>query len=169
MARIAVNFTFHAGVIRPVFQNVRLIGSWNDHGLFSDQWSSTAMAASTDETGCPAFVAGVQLDDSQVGAAFHWGVMADTPGTPNRWIVVTEVPDANSSERHRSFTLNAGGQDEHYWFATGRRYGAQKFYVAGSPDPAIRFSVWAPQRQKGRGGARSGYVKLVHRLHRRRR
>src|SRR5439155_19762132 len=101
-----------------------------------------------DETGCPAFTATALLDDAQLGLQFQWGVIADTAMTPNRWIIVTEIPDANSSRRHRSFTLGPGGQEEHYWFVTGRRFGAQKFFPAGATSPALRFSVWAPNAQE---------------------
>lgn len=105
------------------------------------------MAAGQDESGCPAFGATVLLEAAQQGVQFQWGVMADTPGTPNRGVVVTEVADANSSECYRTFTLNPAGQHEDYWFVTGRRFGAQKFFVAGQAEPAIRFSVWAPNAQ----------------------
>jgi 1,4-alpha-glucan branching enzyme len=105
------------------------------------------MTAITDETGCPAFTATALLDESQIGQQFHWGVIADTATTPNVWIVATEVPDANSAERHRTFTLQADAHDEHYWFVTGRRFGAQIFYSPGADSPAIRFSVWAPNAQ----------------------
>ena len=123
------------------------------------------MAAGPDETGCPAFRATVLLDAAQQGIQFQWGVMADTPGTPNRWAVVTEVPDANSSARYRAFTLAGAGQQEHYWFVTGRRFGAQKFFAAGQAEPAIRFSVWAPNARSvdvvfaaAPAAAPSGYI-----------
>ena len=35
MAQITVNFTFHSGVKRHLFSNVRLSGSWNASGQFS--------------------------------------------------------------------------------------------------------------------------------------
>src|SRR5258708_555529 len=73
--------------------------------------------------------------------------MADTPGTANRWVITTEVPDANSAERYRTFNFAGATQQEHYWFATGRRFGAQKLYLPNQADPAIRFSVWAPNAQ----------------------
>ena len=36
MAQIAVTFTFHSGVQRHLFSNVRLSGSWNAAGQFSE-------------------------------------------------------------------------------------------------------------------------------------
>ena len=127
MAQIAVTFTFHSGVKRQSFRNVRLSGSWNAAGQFSNQWTETPMAQSPDETGCDAFRASVSFDDGQTGTVFHWGVMADIVGAPNTWVVVTEVPDENSNQRTRSFALTASGTQQDYWFATGRRFGAQKY------------------------------------------
>lgn len=105
------------------------------------------MSAGRDESGCPAFTATVLLDETQRGVVFQWGIVADTPGAPNDWAVVTEVPDANSAERHRLFTLTAADRQEHYWFVAGRRFGAQKLFVEHQVEPAIRFSVWAPYAQ----------------------
>jgi 1,4-alpha-glucan branching enzyme len=131
MAQTVVHFTFHSGVKRPLFRNVRLSGSW-------DSWSEAPMQATTDETGCAAFVATVAFDSSQTGTAFQWGVVADVNGTPNTWAIVTEVPNANSDQRYRSFVLATETPTQEYWFATGRKLGAQK-WLGG-----VRFSVWAP-------------------------
>lgn len=144
MAQIAVIFTFHSGVKRHLFRNVRLSGSWNAAGQFSDQWTEAPMAASQDETGCDAFNASVSFDSGQTGTTFQWGVLADIAGAPNTWAVVTETPDENSNQRFRSFVLGAGETQQDYWFATGRRFGAQKYFLPGSPSPSLRFAVWAP-------------------------
>jgi 1,4-alpha-glucan branching enzyme len=148
MASITVNFTFHGGVKRHLFSNVRLSGSWNAAGQFSNQWTQSPMTASTDESGCDAFQASVAFDTSQTGTTFQWGVMADLAGAPNTWVVVTEVPDENSSLCNRSFTLSAAGTRQEYWFATGRRFGAQKFTPTGSASTGIRFALWAPHATK---------------------
>jgi len=144
MARITVNFTFHSGVRRQLFRNVRLSGSWDVTGQFSNQWTEVPMVASRAETGCDAFNADASFDAIQTGSSFQWGVVADVAGAPNTWVVVTEVPDENSSQRYRSFTLAAGETQQDYWFATGRRFGAQKCVSPGSAIPGIRFAVWAP-------------------------
>ncbi len=39
VAHIAVTFTFHSGVKRRLFRNVRLSGSWDPEGRFIDQWA----------------------------------------------------------------------------------------------------------------------------------
>jgi 1,4-alpha-glucan branching enzyme len=147
MAQIVVTFTFHSGVRQHLFQNVRLSGSWNANGMFSNQWTQTSMVASQDGTGCDAFSASVSLDASQVGNTFQWGVIADLPGALNSWVVVTEVPDPNSAQQTRSFVLGAAGGAQDYWFATGRRFGAQKYTPPGAAEPGIQFSVWAPYAQ----------------------
>ena len=147
MAQIVVTFTFHSGVKRHLFQNVRLSGSWDANGMFSNQWTQTPMAESQDETGCDAFSASVSLDASQVGTTLEWGVIADLEGAPKSWVVVTEVPDPNSAFQTRSFVLSAAGGRQDYWFATGRRFGAQKYTSPGAAKPGIRFSVWAPYAQ----------------------
>ena len=147
MAQIAVNFTFHSGVRRHLFRNVRLSGSWDAAGQFSNQWTAVPMLTSQDETGCDAFNASVSFDAAQAGTIFEWGVVADLAGALNTWAVATEVPDENSDLRYRSFALAAGQTQQDYWFATGRRFGAQKFVQPGSATPGIRFAVWAPHAQ----------------------
>ncbi len=147
MAQITVNFTFHSGVKRQLFSNVRLSGSWDASGQFSNQWTEVAMAATQDGTGCDAFTAAASFDSGQTGTIFQWGVVADIAGAPNTWVVATEVPDENSSQRYRSFSLAAGATQQDYWFATGRRFGAQKYVPPGSATTGIRFAVWAPHAQ----------------------
>jgi 1,4-alpha-glucan branching enzyme len=147
MAQITVNFTFHSGVKRQLFSNVRLSGSWDASGQFSNQWTEVAMAATQDGTGCDAFNAAASFDSAQTGTIFQWGVVADIAGAPNTWVVATEVPDENSSQRYRSFPLAAGATQQDYWFATGRRFGAQKYIPPGSATPGIHFAVWAPHAQ----------------------
>lgn len=144
MGKIAVTFNFHSGVRRRLFHNVRLSGSWDGDGKLATQWVQQPMVAAVDETGCDAFHATVDLDDSQVGTVFQWGVVADLPGASGVWVVATEVLDANSSQRTRNFILLASGEPQEYWFVTGRRFGAQKFTPQGAAQTGIRFSVWAP-------------------------
>jgi 1,4-alpha-glucan branching enzyme len=147
MASITVNFTFHSGVKRQLFSNVRLSGSWNAAGQFSSYWSQQAMTASKDETGCDAFNVSVNFDASQTGITFQWGVLADLAGAPNTWVVVTEVPDPNSNERYRTFVLANTATQQDYWFAIGRRFGAQKWTPGGTSNTGLRFSLWAPHAQ----------------------
>jgi 1,4-alpha-glucan branching enzyme len=167
MAQIAVNFTFHSGISRALFSKPRLLGSWNASGQFSNQWTQVPMTATQDGSGCDAFTATVAFDPGQAGVTFNWGVIADVTGAPNSWVIATEVPDENSSGQVRSFTLAAGGSNEDYWFAIGRRFGAQKYLPPGASVPAIRFTVWAPHASKVEvvfapfdlaGGTPAGYI-----------
>lgn len=148
MPQIAVTFTFHSGVKRRIFQNARLSGSWNAAGQFSSQWTQVPMTPIQDEAGCDAFTAAVSLDASQAGTVFSWGVIADLAEAPNSWVIATEVPDENSSQQVRSFTLAQNQTRQDYWFVTGRRLGAQKYFAPGSTNPGIRFAVWAPHARK---------------------
>ena len=72
MAKVTVDFTFHSGVKRQLFRNVRLSGSWDGNGQFSNQWTQVPMAASHDETGCDAFNASVSFDAAQMGTTYQW-------------------------------------------------------------------------------------------------
>ena len=148
MAQIAVTFRFHSGLKHKVFSNVRLSGSWDATGKFSNQWTEVPMALSPDWTGCDAFSASVSLQATPPGTVFQWGVTADILGAPNTWVIATEVPDENSSQRYRSFVLSAGATQQDYWFVTGRRFGAQKYFPPGSASAGIQFSVWAPQAER---------------------
>src|SRR5271157_676776 len=116
MPNINITFTFHSGIKRHIFTNVRLSGSWNANGQFSNQWTQQPMTASQDETGCDAFQATVSFDSSQSGSTFQWGVLADIAGAPNTWLIVTEVPDQNSSQCYRTFVLSPAATQQQYWF-----------------------------------------------------
>lgn len=148
MAQITVNFTFHSGLKRNLFRNVRLSGSWSAAGKFSSQWTQVPMTTTQDETGCAAFKARISLDAAETGTIFQWGVVADLAGAPNTWVVVTEVPDQNSNQRYRTFTLSADVTEQDYWFVTGRRFGAQKWTPSGSLTSGLHFSIWAPHARK---------------------
>lgn len=161
MALIAIRFEYLTGLRQPFLVNARLTGNWNAQGLRSEQWSSAPMEAFTAEDGCPAYRATVNLDDSQIGQTFRWGVNVDTPQRPNVWGIPTEVSDAAVTERYRSFTLRAANQTERYHLTHCRRLGANKLFVAGQAEPAIRFSVWAPNARNVevvRGEPIGGYI-----------
>jgi 1,4-alpha-glucan branching enzyme len=104
------------------------------------------MAAITGVDGCPAFQASVNLDPSQVGTTFNWGVTLDGPAGPNNWGIPIEVGDPNSTQRYRTFPLagGAGIQDVAYYLTTTRYLGARKVYPAAGAAPGIAFTVWSP-------------------------
>lgn len=161
MPTIPVHFEYRTGLRRPFLLAARLSGTWNAQGMHSEQWSQAIpMEAFTADDGCPAFRATVQLDDSQVGWTFDWGVAVSTAERADVWGVVAEVNSAASTERFRSFTLQQGGQTEQYFLTHCRRLGANKLVREGQPD-AIRFACWAPNAQAVEmviGGRDSGYI-----------
>jgi 1,4-alpha-glucan branching enzyme len=144
---IDVTFVYHTGLTRQLSTSARLTGSWNANGDPSDSWTSIPMVATRDEAGCPAFKATVSFPDRWVGTTFRWGVTFDGPGGSQIWAVPTEVQSSDSQERTRRFELgrqNQVEQVEEYFLTYSRRLGANKLLVPGSPEPGIRFAVWAP-------------------------
>lgn len=165
MANITVNFTYFTGFKKAIFNNLRLIGSWDENGHYSQQWRSHQMQQIIGEDGCLSFQTTVELDDSQIGWLFRWGVMLDSPAGNNLWGIPTEVNDRNSSDRYRSFTLqspnNAQSQQETYYLVHSRKLGAQQYYLPGQSQPGLRFAVWAPNARNVEvvfGNHSSGYI-----------
>ena len=128
--KISVQFVYAPGLKRAVFRNVRLTGSWDREGRYSDDWSTIPMEEYTGEDGCPCYRAAVGLDESQVGWTFRWGVVVDGPAGRDKWGITTEVRDALSSDRSRAFALRPRDgdavQQERYYLTHNRRLGAQK-------------------------------------------
>jgi len=157
----SVTFEFLTGLTPRLFDNVRLMGSWDAAGRYSQSWSMTPMAEFSAEDGCPAWRATVRLDDAQRGWTFAWGVVLDGTARNNVWGIATEVSDPASTAQHRSFELAGDSQLERFWFTHVRRLGANKHYRPGSAAPAIRFAVWAPNAGKVNlvtGDLASGYI-----------
>jgi 1,4-alpha-glucan branching enzyme len=146
MAKTSVQFRYLTGLKQEIFRNARLAGSWDGSGLFCQVWSEVPMTAGQPEDGCPCFAATVELDDSEVGKTFRWGVRLDAPSVPNVWAITTEVNDANSSDRYREFKFkpDGGTQTQDFYFTYARRLGARKVFSDGSASPDLRFSLWAP-------------------------
>ena len=149
MAKIPVEFVYLTGLKRAVFRNVRLVGSWDGDGRYSGEWSTMPMEEYIGEDECPCYRAEVGLDASQVGWTLHWGVTVDGPAGKDRWGITTEISDATSSYRSRSFTLRPpdgqGVQQETYYLTHVRRLGAEH-RRPGAPKDGIQFAVWAPTR-----------------------
>jgi len=144
MARLRVRLEWLTGLKQPTFRNVRLVGSWDRRGRYSDQKRTIAMKKFTAPDGCTAWCADVRFDDAQRGWTFHWGVIVDTQFQKDVWGIPTEVGNPNSSVQYRSFELREDGQVERYWLTHCRRLGANKFWRKGTGKPALMFSVWAP-------------------------
>jgi 1,4-alpha-glucan branching enzyme len=156
-----VNFYYHTGLLGDIFRNVRLIGSWDRNGRYATEWTTTAMSQVNSSDGSQSFQATVNFDDSQIGASFNWSVLLDSPGLTNQPGITTEVNDRNSTACHRVLTLSAGTRTEEYYLTYCRKLGANKFYQVDRQEPAILFSVWAPNAQNVelvRGNIASGYI-----------
>ena len=148
MARFRVQFEWLTSLKHPIFRNVRLVGSWDRRGRYSNQWRTIAMKELNAPDGCPAWRADVPLDDAQRGWTFRWGVIVDTQHQKRAWAISTEVGDPNSSTQHRSFELREDGQVERYWLTHCRRLGANKLWRKGAQKPNLAFSVWAPNARE---------------------
>jgi 1,4-alpha-glucan branching enzyme len=148
MARLKVRFEWLTGLKQPIFRNVRLVGSWDRSGRFSDQRRTIAMKKFVAPDGCPGWRADVRLDAAQRGWTFHWGVLVDTKERTGVWGIPTEVNDPNVDTQNRSFVLHDNGQVERYWLTHCRRLGANKLWVNGARQPALVFSVWAPNARE---------------------
>ncbi|MBV8882763.1 MAG: alpha amylase C-terminal domain-containing protein [Chroococcidiopsidaceae cyanobacterium CP_BM_RX_35] len=165
MPTIPIQFTYLTGLRTDIFRNARLTGSWDQNGHYSNQWTSIPMQQTSGEDACLCFTATVELDDSQVGWLFRWGVILDGPAGNNLWGLPTEINDRDSNERYRSFHLQTQSgtqpQDERYYLTHCRRLGAQKYYRPGTQQPGIRFTVWAPNAENVEvvfGQQHNGYI-----------
>lgn len=152
MATIPVRFTYLTGIMPEVFRDVKLRGSWDSSGRYSEQWSTVPMRKVQGEDGCPAYTATVDLDAGHVGSWFQWGVIVDGPAGQSLWGIMTEVNDHLSGDRRRTFQLrppgaNGAEQDVRYYLNESRRLGAQKYYRGEENEPGIRFALWAPNAQ----------------------
>jgi hypothetical protein len=77
MTKIPVRFLYLPSVRHSPFVAVTLTGSWDSTGqLSNNSWSSQAMPLVTGPDGSDGFATTVELDDSQVGQVFSWGVWA---------------------------------------------------------------------------------------------
>jgi 1,4-alpha-glucan branching enzyme len=161
MALVPIRFEYLTGLRQPFLVNARLSGNWDSQGFRSEQWTEAPMTAFTAEDGCPAFQATINLDDSQIGQEFRWGLSVDTASQPIVWGIPTEVNDPGVTERYRTFTMRGASQVEKYYFTHCRRLGANKLLVNRSLAPAIQFSVWAPNARNVelvRGEPVGGYI-----------
>jgi 1,4-alpha-glucan branching enzyme len=165
MVTFPVQFTYFTGINRKIFDHVRLTGSWDQNGRYSDQWITISMQEFIAADGCPGFTTTVHFDASQVDHQFHWGVILDSSQESNLWGIPTEINDRNSGDRHRSFTLHQPNnnliQQESYYLTHCRRLGAQKYYLPGQSTPAVKFAVWAPHARSVEvvfGDLKGGYI-----------
>jgi len=144
-----INFVYYPGVFGDVFPgtSATLEGSWDEQGIYSDDWSVVNMAKVESSDGGYCFRASVPLDISQLGATFRWGVrFHDQNAGESSWAIPTEVRSTESRERYRTFRFEDTTQVESYYLTTCRHLGANK-YRKSDGDWGARFRVWAPNAQ----------------------
>jgi 1,4-alpha-glucan branching enzyme len=142
-----VKFIYDTGIRRKLFDNVRLCGSWDAQGRFSEEWSEQPMKARTGADGACVFEAEVELDAAQIGTAFSWSVLVDGALGLDRQGVVTEQQELDHNALHRTFTLEQNPRTQRYFLTHVRRLGARKLHAADGAEPGLRFAVWAPNAQ----------------------
>ena len=74
-----MKFVYDTGLGRRIFQNARLVGSWDGEGRYSDEWSESPMREAIAPDGAIVFEAEVRLAPSEEGKEFHWCVVLDGP------------------------------------------------------------------------------------------
>ena len=162
MALVPVRFEYLTGLRQPFLVNARLTGNWDAQGLRSEQWTEAPMTAFTAEDGCPAFRATINLDDSQIGQDFRWGVSVDTPRQPNVWGIPTEVNDTAVSRALPHLHPARGQPDRAVLFDSLPEVGGQQA-VCESPSgrrrSASRYGPRTPRNvELVRGEPVGGYI-----------
>lgn len=141
-----VEFIYYSGVFGDAFPNtaVTLEGSWDRQGIYSDDWSVVRMEQAESPDGGYYFRAVVELDITQSGVTFRWGVRFHNHDSGiSTWAIPTEVNSTESSERYRAFRFEGAPRTETYYLTTCRYLGANKYRKADGGWGAV-FRVWAP-------------------------
>jgi 1,4-alpha-glucan branching enzyme len=146
---VSVKFTYDTGIRRRLFQNVRLWGSWDAEGHYSDEWTERLMREAVGPDGARVFEAEVPLDASGVGKKFYWTVVLDGPLGLDRKGVVTEEQRLGHDRLERTFTLESDqlAGEQRYYLTHVRRLGARKVGDPSGKEFGFRFAVWAPNAQ----------------------
>jgi 1,4-alpha-glucan branching enzyme len=155
-----MRFVYDTGLGRRVFQNVRLVGSWDAGGRYSDSWTETPMSEAVEPDGAVIFEAVVKLAPSEEGKEFHWAVVLDGPLGLDREGIVTEQRGLGHDALHRTFTLASDAGEQRYYLTHVRRLGSR---ALRRPDGerGLGFAVWAPNAEAVEvvfGNPASGYI-----------
>ena len=142
-----MKFVYDTGIRRKLFHNVRLWGSWDSAGRYSDEWTEAPMTEHVCADGGVVFEAEVSLQPSEVGKRFSWSVITDGPLGLDREGITTEAPGCGHDALHRTFELSAESVEQRYYLTHVRRLGARKVRLPDVSDFGLRFSVWAPNAQ----------------------
>jgi 1,4-alpha-glucan branching enzyme len=155
-----MKFVYDTGLGRKVFQNVRLLGSWDDSGRYSDDWSESPMREVVAADGGIRFEADVSLAPSEEGKDFHWTVVLDGPLGLDRQGFVTEQPGLGHDALQRTFKLASDAGEQRYYLTHVRRLGARALCNA-ERQRGLGFAVWAPNAEAVDvvfGSPTSGYI-----------
>lgn len=142
-----MKFVYNTGIHRKVFHNVRLWGSWDSSGHYSEKWTEAPMTERICADGSIVFEAEITFPQSEFGKRFSWNVLTDGPLGLDRAGITTEAPGAGHDALERSFELSEQSTEQRYYLTHVRRLGAQKVRVSDSGDFGLRFAVWAPNAQ----------------------
>ena len=145
-----MKFIYDTGIRCKLFNNVRLLGSWDSAGLHSDQWTECPMQERVGADGANVFEATVDLKASEVGKCFSWRVLVDGPLGLDREGIVTEHAERGHGAQYRTFKLKDGdgaGAEQRYYLTHVRRLGARKVQTSNPGEYGFRFAVWAPNAQ----------------------
>jgi 1,4-alpha-glucan branching enzyme len=141
-----MKFIYDTGLRRKIFHNVRLCGSWDDNGRFSENWSLSPMREVVCADGSVTFEAEVSLSPLDAGKEFCWCVILDGPLGLDREGIVTEQRGLGHDALHRTFRLSKEGETEQRYYLTHvRRLGARAVQHEGQR--GLRFAVWAPNAE----------------------
>lgn len=156
-----MKFIYDTGIKRKLFQNVRLRGTWDAQGRFSEQWSEVPMHEVTGHDGANTFEADVELKAAP-GKDFLWTVIVDGALGLDRDGVVTELLGEGHDKLYRAFKVEPGADTvQRYYLTHVRRLGARKVRLENSDEFGVRFAVWAPNAQSVEvvfGRKESGYI-----------
>ncbi len=157
-----MKFIYDTGLSCRVFQNVRLSGSWDEHGKRSDTWTERPMKESVGPDGAIIFEAAVDLAAAEVGKQFFWSVVLDGPLGLDRQGIVTEQAEGSRNDLYRPFTLtDDSAAVQRYYLSNGLRLGAHPVTSTKPGTRGLRFGVWAPNAQAVEvvfGKGESGYI-----------
>jgi len=146
-----VEFIYFTGTSRDIFPGVKatLEGSWNEQGFYSDSWTACDMekTVSPEEGFC--FRAKVQINHSQSGVEFKWGVrFYDPESGQSYWAIATELDSLHSRDRYLSFRFESDStQTVQYFLTLARNLGANRVDLSDGT-MGTRFRMWAPNALK---------------------
>jgi 1,4-alpha-glucan branching enzyme len=155
-----MKFVYDTGLGRRIFQNARLVGSWDAAGRYSDNWTESSMREAIDVDGAVIFEAEVKFAPSEEGKEFHWAVILDGPLGLNREGIVTEQHGLGHDALHRTFTLVSDANEQRYYLTHVRRLGARALR-GNDGQRGLGFAVWAPNAEAVEvvfGTSASGYI-----------